>query len=162
MTQNLIGTMTTGEIMGGLALLAAGISTVVEIAPIKINPWTSLARAIGRAINGDVLKELENVKQNQRETQQRLDGHIRVDDERDADKHRERILQFNTELLRNIPHTREDFIEILVEIDKYERYCRDNPNYPNNRAVHAIANIGRVYDERLVKHDFLSEGTKPQ
>ena len=30
-------------------------------------------------------------------------------------------------------------------------------DYENNRAVHAIANINRVYDERLAKHDFLSE-----
>ena len=47
-----------------------------------------------------------------------LDEHIAVDDERAADMHRMRILQFNNELLRSIPHTREDFIEILLEIDK--------------------------------------------
>ena len=27
--------------------------------------------------------------------------------------------------------------------------------YENNRATHAVANIKRVYDERLIKHDFL-------
>lgn len=27
--------------------------------------------------------------------------------------------------------------------------------YKNNRATHAVANIKRVYDDRLVKHDFL-------
>ena len=129
--------------------------TVVQIAPIKINPWSALAKALGRAINADVLKELNDVKATQKETQDRLNKHIRVDDERDADKHRERILQFNNELLRDIPHTREDFIEILGEIDKYEQYCREHPEYPNSRAVHAIANIGRVYDDRLEKHDFL-------
>ncbi len=59
------------------------------------------------------------------------------------------------ELLRNIPHTREEFIEILAEIDGYEAFCRAHPDYQNNRAVHAVANINRVYDERLQKHDFL-------
>lgn len=137
---------------GGLLVI---LLTVVQIAPIKINPWSALAKALGRAINADVLKELNDVKATQKETQDRLDKHIRVDDERDADKHRERILQFNNELLRDIPHTREDFIEILGEIDKYEQYCREHPEYPNSRAVHAIANIGRVYDDRLEKHDFL-------
>ena len=75
--------------------------------------------------------------------------------QRCADLHRTRILQFNTELLREIKHTKEDFSEILYNIDCYERYCKEHPDYQNNRAVHAIANIGRVYDERLEKHDFL-------
>lgn len=58
-------------------------------------------------------------------------------------------------MIRNIPHTREEFIEILAEIDGYEKFCKENPDYPNSRAVHAVANISRVYDERLQKHDFL-------
>lgn len=139
---------------GGVSLLV--LMTLVELTPIKINPWSAIARAIGRAINADVLKELEAVKESQEETKDALAKHIRVDDERDADRHRERILQFNNELLRDIPHTREDFIEILAEIDMYERYCHDHPDYPNSRAVHAIANIERVYDDRLKKHDFLT------
>ena len=36
---------------------------------------------------------------------------------------------------------------------------RDHEDYRNNRAVHAIANISRVYDERLQKHDFLSSAS---
>lgn len=84
-----------------------------------------------------------------------LDKHIAMDDERNADSHRTRILQFNNELLRDIPHTREDFIEILSEIDFYEDYCKTHPEYKNNRCTHAVANIGRVYDELLESHKFL-------
>lgn len=129
--------------------------TLVEIAPVKVNPWSRLAKAFGRAINADVLKELEEVKEGQKRTQEKLDSHIRIDDERNADAHRTRILQFNNELLREIMHTREDFIEILAEIDFYEKYCEAHENYQNNRAVCAIENIKRVYMERLQKHDFL-------
>lgn len=129
--------------------------TLVEIAPVKVNPWSRLAKAFGRAINADVLKELEEVKEGQKRTQEKLDSHIRIDDERNADAHRTRILQFNNELLREIMHTREDFIEILAEIDFYEKYCEAHEDYQNNRAVCAIENIKRVYMERLQKHDFL-------
>lgn len=122
--------------------------TLIQIAPIKVNPWTALARAIGRAINKDVITKLD-------ETRKILDEHIKTDDERNADLHRSKILQFNNELLRDIPHTQEDFIEILAEIDFYEKYCDTHPEYENNRATHAVANIKRVYDERLIKHDFL-------
>lgn len=102
-----------------------------------------------------MLKKLDDVESEAKETQKTLDEHIRMDDERNADSHRQRILQFNNELLRNIPHTEEDFIEVLGEIDFYEDYCKTHPEYKNNRAIHAIAHIGKVYDERLEKHDFL-------
>lgn len=130
---------------GGLLVLAL---TVIQVAPIKVNPWSAIAKAIGRAINAEVLAELE-------QTRIRLDDHIKTDDERAADMHRARILRFNQELIRQIPHTREEFIEVLTEIDRYQKFCREHPEYPNSRATHAIANIGRVYDERLQKHDFL-------
>lgn len=47
--------MTIAQLLtsGGGALLI--LLTLIQIAPIKINPWTALARAIGRAINKDVL-----------------------------------------------------------------------------------------------------------
>lgn len=143
-------------LLGGGGIIVI-LLTIVELSPIKVDPWSAIAKAIGRAINSDVLDELKTVKKNQERTQQKLEEHIQVDDERNADSHRQRILQFNNELLRDIPHTREDFIEILTEIDFYETYCREHKDYKNSRCAHAIANISRVYDERLKKHDFLPQ-----
>ena len=136
---------------GGVILLL----TLVQIAPIKVNPWSALFAAMGRAINRDVMKKLEEVKSAQKSNTERLNEHIRLDNERNADERRTRILRFNNELVRNIPHTKEEFVDVLADVDEYEAYCRDHPEYKNSRAVHAIANIGRVYDERLQKHDFL-------
>ena len=62
---------------GGLFLLL----TLVQVSPVKINPWSALARLVGRAINGDVLDKLGKVET-------RLEKHIQADDERDADMHR--------------------------------------------------------------------------
>ena len=147
--------MTLAEILlaGGGGLLV--LLTLIQITPIKINPWSAIAKAIGRAINGEVIGMLSEVKSKQESTSDRLNEHIRLDDERNADEHRARILRFNNELIRDIPHTKEEFVDILADIDSYEQYCTKHPEYKNNRAVHAIANIGRVYDERLQKHDFL-------
>lgn len=147
--------MTLKEILlsggGGLLILL----TLVQISPLKIDPWSALAKALGRAVNGEVLKELAEVKATQKETRARLDTHIGLDNQREADKTRASILKFNNELLRDIPHTKEEFIDILAKKDEYEDYCDTHPDYKNSRAVHAIANIERVYDERLEKHDFL-------
>ena len=141
-------------LLGGSGALIILLS-LVEISPIKINPWSRLAKWIGKAINADVIKELETVKATQAETQNRLEAHISANEQREADNCRARILRFNNELIREIPHTKEEFIEALKDIDDYKRYCREHKDYQNERAVHAIANIGRVYDERLEKHDFL-------
>jgi len=127
---------------GGVLVIAM---TLVQIAPVKINPWSWLARTIGRAVNAEVIKK--------------LDDHITMDDRRCADGHRTRILHFNNELLRDINHTKEEFTEVLAEIDAYEEYCREHPEYPNNRAVLAIENIREVYKERQRKHDFLQESS---
>ena len=133
---------TTG---GGVLLLL----TLIQISPLKLDPWTAIFRAIGRAFNAELLKEVRDVRST-------LDNHIKADDERNADEHRARILRFNNELIREIPHTKEEFIDVLADIDYYESYCRDHPDYKNNRAVFAIANIGKSYTERLEKHDFLT------
>ena len=130
---------------GGLVLAAM---TVIQITPVKLDPWSWLAKAIGKAINADVLAKLGEVEK-------RLDKHITVDDQRAADGNRTRILHFNNELVRNLKHTKEEFVEILAEIDAYEEYCRSHPEYPNTRAVIAIDNVRDVYKERLKKNDFL-------
>lgn len=140
--------MTVKEmLMGGGGLLIL-LMSIIQIAPIKLNPWSAIARAIGNAINADLLKKLSK-------TESMLQEHMEMDDKRNADMHRWRILDFNNELLQDVPHTREDFIDILAEIDEYEDFCKSHPDYKNNRAAHAISNIGRVYDDRLKKHDFI-------
>lgn len=131
------------------------LMTLVQVSPIKINPWSAIGRMIGRVVNKDVIEKLEKMGEFQKDTRAQLDEHIRLDDERNADLHRVYILRFNREILReNIPHTREDFVEVLSEIDFYERYCKEHPEYENNRAVLAIQNIKRTYSEKLENHDF--------
>lgn len=137
-----------------LAIVVIAVTSVVQISPIKINPWTWVVQKISRLFQSEVLKELESVKKELAKVKQELDNHASSDDDRDADTHRRVILAFNKELIRKLPHTREDFVDILEDINFYEAYCEDHPHYKNNRATHAIANIKRVYDERLEKCDF--------
>lgn len=147
--------MTVQEILTGSGGLLIVLMTLVQVAPIKVNPWSAIMRVIGKALNKEVMDELKAIKEAQTVTRETLDDHIRVDDERNADLHRVYILRFNRELLReNIPHTREDFVEVLSEIDFYERYCKEHQDYKNNRAVLAIQNIKHTYSEKLEKHDF--------
>lgn len=125
-----------------------GFSVLIEITPIKINPWSRVAKWFGKKVNGNVMDKLDSVEET-------LNKHIADDDERNADQHRIYILRFNRELLHgHFPHTMEDFVEVLHEIDFYERYCKEHDDYENNRAVFAIKNIKRVYAEKLENNSF--------
>ena len=141
-------------IAGGSGALVV-LLTLIEIAPIKVDPWSAVARWLGKSINAELSRKVDTVSAQQLENRRLLDQHISEDAVRAADRRRSTILWFNNELLRDIPHTREEFIEVLTDIDRYRAYCREHPDYPNARAVHAIANIERCYDERLQKRDFL-------
>ena len=141
--------MSVQEILTGGGGLLLVLMTLIQVAPVKINPWSWLAKAIGKAMGIEAIEK-------------KLDAHIDMDDRRTADGHRARILHFNNELLRDIGHTQEEFFEVLAEIDAYEDYCREHPEYPNNRAVLAIENIQEVYKERLKKHDFLQVSSAPR
>ena len=145
------------DLLPMLPPVLVALLSLVEVSPIKINPWSGLAKWLGRAINGEVLSTMQDIQTAQKAQADALAAHIKADDERNADTMRMRVLHFNNELLRGDRHTREDFIEILAVIDAYEQYCKNHPNYRNNRASHAIANIGRVYDDRLKLRDFLGE-----
>lgn len=140
------------EIFAGGGGVILFLMTVVQIAPVKINPWRWVGKMIGRAINGEVFGRLTEIEK-------KLDGHIDMDDRRTADGHRAQILHFNNELLRPIRHTKEEFIEVLAKIDSYEKYCEAHPDYPNNRAVLAIENIREIYKDRMKKRDFLQESS---
>lgn len=143
--------MTLEEILSLILGGGTGLGVLlglIQVSPIPINPWSAIAKALGRAINGEVLKEVS-------ETKSQLEGHILSDS-------RSKILGFNRELLQHQRHTREDFIEILGVIDAYEDYCKSHPDYQNSRCVHAVANIERVYDVLLETGDFLAEGPEKQ
>ena len=113
-----------------LALL--GSSVAIEIIPIKINPWTWLARI-----------------------SEQLKSHIEADARDKAKRLRGRILRFADELLQGERHSQEHFNEILEDITEYNRYCSTHPDFPNDKAAISIGHIENVYRARLENNDFL-------
>lgn len=146
---------------GTLLAIAIFVMTVIEITPIKINPWTAVRNLfskifawLGKTFNGAMLTKLDELEKAQAEMQKKLDKHIRLDDERDAKNTRKSILRFNADLIDGKNFTHEYFVDMLKEIDDYETYCREHEKFKNGRAVMAIANIKRVCEEHERKGDF--------
>ena len=50
--------------------------------------------------------------------------------------------------------TKQVTVKIVGDIDKYEAYCNDHPEYPNNKAVMAIHNIKAKYEEHMENNSF--------
>lgn len=135
------------ELISG-AIAALSVTTLIQISPIKINPWTWLGRRIGRAINGEVMDEPKHLKG-------RME-YMEAQNERDKmDASRIRILRFGDECKRDIPHSEEHFNQVLDDIDRYESYCNSHPEYKNAKAVLTIAKIKEIYGRRLENGDFL-------
>lgn len=150
------------ENMSGWMVLLLVVLSIIQITPIKVNPWSRLLKSLGKIINSDLCEKIETVSQQQIQNRDLLDKHVSDDakwkeayEAQKMDELRQTILHFNNELLRKQKHTKEEFVEILAVIDRYKAYCKTHEDYPNSRAVHAISNIERVYDERLIKNDFL-------
>lgn len=122
--------------------------SVIQIAPIKINPWTWLAKKIGRAINGDVIERLNEQAKEIKSLHEKRE-------ESEATTRRYRILRFDDEIRHEKKHTKEHFDQVLDDIMIYNNYCKSHPDYKNNKAVMAIENIETTYRKCAREHTFL-------
>lgn len=126
--------MTLQEILvsgGGILIL---LLTIIQVTPLKLNPWSVVAKALGKALTVDVLDKL---------------------DENTASTCRYRLIRFDDELRHHVKHTEEHFDQILDDITIYERYCKEHPNYPNSKAILAIENIKSTYIKCREENSFL-------
>lgn len=154
--------MTITDILG----LSGGgiivILTLLQIAPIKINPWGAIARGIGRAIRGigrainsDILRNIDDLRKDVIEVRTDISELEVIADKREAARCRAEILSFNSELLHDIQHTEEHFNHILRAITIYSSLCDRYPDFENGIIAAAIDNIKRVHSMCMQQHKFL-------
>lgn len=134
--------------MGYIALIVAGISTVVEKTSKTVKPLTKLARAIGRAINGDLIEKVDNLEQKI----EKMDQEEHLQRAKDA---RTRVLRFGDELIHDVRHTKEHFDDVLRDITEYEKYCDEHPKFENDQMHITAEHIKETYHKCLKEHSFL-------
>lgn len=66
-----------------------------------------------------------------------------------------RILQASDQIRRGTKMSEEYYNQINDDITTYNQYCDVNPDFKNNKAVHAVNNINRAYEEALQNDNFL-------
>lgn len=130
-------------------LTLIGAITVIQIAPIKVDPWKSIAKWIKKCIVGDLDKKIDELSTKVSSIEKKYD-------ERDAVTCRARIQRFGDEVFHGTKHSKEHFDSILLDIDSYESYCTlKNPEFRNNVTVLTTKRIKDVYDKCLKENSFL-------
>lgn len=135
------------SILGGGGILLVAM-TIVQILPIKINPWGYIAKKIGKAINGEVIEKVDKLGNDLKDLRNECDI-------REANTCRSQILRFGDEILHGTPHSKEHYDNILLVISSYENYCANHPEYLNNVAVATIKYIKDMYQKHLEDNSFL-------
>lgn len=141
---------------GFWAAVAVILLTLVEVTPIKINPWSWFAKTIGRAFNGEVMKEIGTLQTEIKDIKNDVADIREEAKEREATNRRTRILEFGDEILHGLNYSKEHFDSIMMDISEYEYYCDEHPHYMNNVTKATIKHIKNVYDNNLTEDSFLS------
>ena len=143
-----ISELTIGELFGYITLISAGVATFVEKTSKTMKPLTKLARAIGRAINGELMEKVDNLEQKV----EKMDQEEQLQRAKDA---RTRVLRFGDEVFHNVHHTKEHFDDVLRDITYYEKYCNEHPEFENDQMHITAEHIKETYHKCLKEHSFL-------
>lgn len=66
---------------------------------------------------------------------------------------RTHILRFSDELRNNLYHSKDYFAQTILDIDVYEAYCRDHPEFSNGLTVMASEYIKDEYKKQYLSKE---------
>ena len=140
---------------GQWALALAALATLIEIAPIKLDPWSALFSMIGKAMNKDIADRLDKQAKDVEVLHAQTKNITDRLEQKDAEDARNHILRFGDEIKNKVRHSEEYFNQILDDITKYEKYCEAHKDFKNARTVATVKIINEVYQKCLKEKDFL-------
>ena len=104
--------LTAGELAGWALVLLIILFSLIQIAPVKLNPWDSIFGWFGKKINGDMKDQLKELREQVRDIW--------------INAHRQSILTFARECRADMHHDAEEWNHILSVAEEYELYCQKN------------------------------------
>lgn len=120
-------------------LIIIVILSLVQIAPIKISPWTWIGGWIGKIIGVRTVSEKVDKLENKVDS---LEDKV---DRNEAITSRVRILRFGDELRGGATPSKESFDQVLSDITNYNQYCMDHPKFENDKTVLTTKVIKETY-----------------
>ena len=163
--------------LGSVTVFLVILLSIIQISPIKINPWSRIGNAIGGSFKksivdtvGDKIEEkmngieervtniegkVDSIQSDINSLENRvvsMEAGMKMDQ---AVTYRVRILRFCDELQADRKHSKDSFDQVMSDITGYTKYCEENPDFKNHQTETTIEYIKRVYEERLEKRDFV-------
>lgn len=117
-----------------------GAITLIEIAPIKINPWAALFKWIGKMINGDLREQVMELK--------------RDFEKKNVEDMRWEILNFANTCRRGTDHSKDEWRHVMDQLYDYEKYT-EKKGITNGVIEEDAHFLRELYHERNLKNDFL-------
>ena len=130
----------TKELITSPEVIILGVVTLVEVSPIKINPWQKLFRWIGNMVNGDFYKEFSEMKRDFEQTK--------------ANDMRWNILNFANSCRRGTEHGKDEWRHVIAQIREYEEYT-EAKGIVNGVIDEDSHYLRELYMHRNQKNDFL-------
>lgn len=123
-----------------------GSGIVFEITPLKFSPISSILNVLGKKINKDLKEEMSLIKKDVKSLSTDLQEHT-------VESQRRNILDFADDLMRGEEKTQENFRNIILLHDRYEKYIETN-NLENGQVELAFSYISTKYKDCLDKNSF--------
>lgn len=128
--------LTAGEVAGWAAIILIVLFSLIQISPIKLNPWDAIFGWIGKKINGKMHEQMDELKKAVRDLW--------------INEHRQSILDYARECRAGIEHDAEEWNHILAVAAEYELYCEKNT--VSNGVVKADTDYIRCLYQELSKN----------
>ena len=131
--------ITSGE-MAGWALAALFVLlSLIQVSPLKLNPWDNIFAWIGKKMNGATEKRLQEVEK------QVSDMWI--------NNHRQCILTFARECRSDISHSSDEWSNVLNVAEEYEKYVEEK-HITNGIINQDTQYLRKLYQELSMEHKF--------
>lgn len=135
------------EIFTTPSVVIFGVITLIEVVPIKINPWHTLFKWIGKAINGELQTQVNEVKREVKD--------LKKDCElKNADDMRWEILNFANTCRHGIHHSKDEWRHVMDQLAKYEDYT-EAKGISNGVIEEDSKYLRELYHDRNSDNDFI-------
>lgn len=130
---------------------------LIQIVPIKINPWSALFKWISKTITGDACNKIDGLIEKVNKIEGLIDKVDKIEADvktNEKDRIRWEILYFANSCRNGRRHTRDEYQHIIALNDKYRELLAITQD--TNGVFEAEYDyIKKLYAERLEKNDFL-------
>jgi hypothetical protein len=129
----ILSKLNLGYVTAGIVILLS----LIQISPLKLNPWDKLLGWFGKKLNGATEKRLETVEKQIRDMW--------------INNHRQTVLTFARECRADIEHSSDEWTNVLNVAEEYEKYVIEN-KITNGIITQDTVYLRKLYQELSRDH----------